>query len=281
MKSAINRALRAIGYQIVRTKTLTSVRPPGGSFRSEFKQQDERHFFGRRGSVSVSISPAANYPQAMIEVRDGDRRFEQMIELSHLALAKLVTEYDFETVLDIGSGWGAAARCFQFLGKRLQTVEVVDNRTEGVSMGGDYLSTPPLGPFDLVWASHVLEHQRNVGAFLDKVFTDTREGGIVAITVPSALSPIIIGHPSIFTPMHLIYHLVLAGFDCSEARVKQYDWQFTVIVKKKPSGVERSNIAATHYPLDAPSFHPELLRFFPIPIPEHGHAWGELDGVNW
>jgi hypothetical protein len=116
-----------------------------------------------------------------------------------------------------------------------------------------------------VWASHILEHQRNVGAFLDKVFTDTKEGGLAAITVPSALCPMPMGHPSIFTPLHLIYHLVLAGFDCREARVKCYDWQFTVLVTKRSNGVPRSNIATTHYPLDAPSYHPDLLKWFPVP----------------
>jgi hypothetical protein len=130
-------------------------------------------------------------------------------------------------------------------------------------------------------SSNVLEHQRNVGAFLDKVFTDTLEGGLVAITVPAALSSMIIGHPTILTPLHLVYHLILAGFDCRYARIKNYDWQFSVLLEKRSNGVRRSNIAATHYPQDVPDYYPDLLRWFPIDMPESGDIWGEIDAVNW
>jgi len=250
-------------------------------FRTEFKQLDERYFRGRRGDLTVSVQPASTYPKAIIHLKHGDQTHEELMELSHLALAKVFTEYEFQSVLDIGSGWGAAARCFAFLGKDLHTVEMVTGRSDGISTGGDYVQTPPLGPFDLVWASHVLEHQRNVGAFLDKVFTDTRDGGLVAITIPSALSPMIIGHPTIMTPLHLIYHLILAGFDCREARIKNYDWQFSVLVQKRPNGIRRSNIAATHYPQDSPDYYSNLLTWFPVEVPPSGDMWGEVDAVNW
>jgi hypothetical protein len=250
-------------------------------FRTEFKRRDERYFRGRRGDLTVSVQPTATYPKAIIRLKNGEQTHEELMELSHLALAKILTEYEFQSVLDIGAGWGAAARCFNFLGKDLHTVEMVADRSSGITTGGDYVQTPPLGPFDLVWASHVLEHQRNVGAFLDKVFTDTREGGLVAITIPSALSSMIIGHPTIMTPLHLIYHLILAGFDCREARVKNYDWQFSVIVQKRANCIRPSNIAATHYPQGAPDFYPDLLKWFPIDMPQSGDIWGEVDAIKW
>jgi 2-polyprenyl-3-methyl-5-hydroxy-6-metoxy-1,4-benzoquinol methylase len=134
--------------------------------------------------------------------------------------------------------------------------------------------------FDLIWCSHVLEHQRNVGAFLDKVFDDLADGGIFAVTVPFALSPMIVGHPNIFTPMHVIYHLVLAGFDCTSARVKTYDQQISVIVRKQYNGVPRSNVAATHFANDA-NFVAKLRDFFPVEVPPRGHIWGEVESLNW
>ena len=39
--------------------------------------------------------------------------------------------------------------------------------------------------------------------------------------------------------------------------------------------------AATHYPQDAPDYYPELLRWFPIDMPESGAVWGEIDAINW
>jgi SAM-dependent methyltransferase len=270
-----------MGVRIGEAEAHANAAGHGGPFRVEHKTIDERNFRGQRGNMLVEIRPEATYPQTRVRVTIKNRVLDELLEFAHLGLAKVLTEYDFQSVLDIGSGFGAAARCFRFVGKDLHTVEAVKDRTSDIEITGDYIHTPPLGPFDLVWASHILEHQRNVGAFLDKVFTDTKEGGLVAITVPSALSPMIIGHPSIFTPMHLIYHLVLAGFDCREARVKCYDWQFTVLVTKRSNGLPQGNIATTHYPLDAPAYHPDLLQWLPVAISESGDAWGEVDAINW
>lgn len=38
--------------------------------------------------------------------------------------------------------------------------------------------------FDCVWSCHVLEHQLNVQSFLERVISCTKDGGVIAITVP-------------------------------------------------------------------------------------------------
>ncbi len=248
-------------------------------FRVMDKKNDERTFFGTKDGITVEITPCEIYPQAQLKLISSTGTFEEKLYVSHLGFAKILTEYDFESVLDIGSGNGTFARAFRFLCKDLTAIDVVPNHPTDVN--ADYIGMSLQRQFDLIWCSHILEHQRNVGAFLDRVFEDLRDDGIVAITVPWALSPLMIGHPNIFTPLHIIYNLVLAGFDCREARVKSYDWQFTVIVRKSRNGVPKSNVATTHYPLDAPNFHPDLLEFFPVEIPQGGHAWGEADSINW
>lgn len=248
-------------------------------FRAQDKTEDERSFCATRCGVTLRFSPRENYPQVDMRLTSDQGAVEGILYTSHLAFAKLFTEYDFISVLDIGSGSGIFAKSFGFLGKEVTTIDVI--REYSADFGGDYVTLPRNRQYDLVWCSHILEHQRNVGAFLDRLFDDLREGGIAAVSVPSALSPMIIGHPNIFTPMHLIYNLVLAGFDCRNARVKIYDWNLTVIVEKKPNGIARSNIATTHYPLDAPNYHPRLLDFFPVEIADHGHCWGEVDSINW
>src|SRR5712691_6231477 len=243
------------------------------------KTDDERTFFGTRNGITVELTPADTYPQTILKLVSSAGAFEEKLYYSHLGFAKILTEYDFDTVLDIGSGSGVCARALRFLGKDLTAVDIVLNHPTDVT--ADYLGISLDRQFDLVWCSHILEHQRNIGAFLDRVFDDVRDDGIAAITVPSALSPLIIGHANIFTPLHVIYQLVLAGFDCRDARVKSYDWQFTVIVRKRWNGLPKSNVAATHRPLDAPNYHPDLLKFFPVEVPDNGHVWGEIDSVNW
>ncbi len=248
-------------------------------FSAVNKKNDERTFFGTRNGVTVELTPVDTYPQTTLRLVSPAGTFEEKLYYSHLGLAKILTEYDFETVLDIGSASGVCARAFRFLGKNLTAIDVFPNHpTDG---NADHLAMSLNRQFDLVWCSHALERRRNVGAFLDQVFDALRDDGIAAITVPSALSPLIIGHPNIFTPLHVIYHLVLAGFDCRDARVKSYDWQFTVIVRKRWNGLPRSNVATTHFPLDVRNFHPDLLKFFPVEIPENGHTWGEVEGINW
>jgi SAM-dependent methyltransferase len=141
------------------------------------------------------------------------------------AFNKVIT-LDFNTVLDVGSGSGEHARAFRALGKQVTTLDLVN-----ADIIGDFI-TSDLKKYDCVWASHVLEHQPNVGLFLKKCFNVLSDGGILAITVPPAKSEVVGGHVSIWNAGLLLYNLILAGFDCSKASVKQYDYNISVVVKK-------------------------------------------------
>jgi len=87
-------------------------------------------------------------------------------------------------------------------------------------------------PFDAIWCAHVLEHQPNTNAFLKKVYQDVKEGGLVAITVPPLKPQIVGGHVSLWNPGLLLYNMVLAGFNCSNAMIKTYGYNISVIVRK-------------------------------------------------
>jgi SAM-dependent methyltransferase len=97
----------------------------------------------------------------------------------------------------------------------------------------DYTQADIPRQFDLVWASHVLEHQPNAQLFLKKLIANCREGGVLAITVPPLKYEIVGGHVSLWNAGLLLYHLVLAGIDCREARVLQYLYNISVIVTKR------------------------------------------------
>lgn len=141
-----------------------------------------------------------------------------------LAFEKL-KKMRFHTVLDIGSGGGEHSELFRKLGKKVTSIDI---RTTDQ----DYMTTT-VEKHDCAWCCHVLEHQTNIGLFLQKISNDVVDDGIICITVPPAKDQIVGGHLSIWNAGLLIYNLVMAGIDCSDAMVKTYGYNVSVIVKNK------------------------------------------------
>ena len=127
-----------------------------------------------------------------------------------------------ETVLDIAAGPGAHAQCFIANGS-----EVV-----GVDVKQPYIQhdkyTHVVAPyeklklkdqqFDMVWSCHTLEHIPNVQHFLGKLWEWCKPEGYLAISVPPFMQDRLhVGHMSIWTPAHLIYNLICAGWNCRKA----------------------------------------------------------------
>ena len=87
--------------------------------------------------------------------------------------------------------------------------------------------------YDFTLASHTLEHQRNIGLFIDKMISLTSDDGLICIIVPTRKPFITGGHFTIWNPGLLLYNLVAAGLDCSKAYVMQRDYDIFVTVRKK------------------------------------------------
>jgi len=156
------------------------------------------------------------------------------------AIQLLLAEYRFDTVLDIGSGGGEHTRIFREHGKEVTAVDFgtsiyyEQGNQKGIEIiRGDFNAVVFTSPFDCVWASHILEHQLNVNLFLKKVHAVLKEGGVLAITVPPLKNELVGGHVNLWNGGLLLYNLILAGFDCREARVLKYDYNISVIVHKK------------------------------------------------
>ncbi|MCO5730745.1 bifunctional 2-polyprenyl-6-hydroxyphenol methylase/3-demethylubiquinol 3-O-methyltransferase UbiG [Rhizobium sp. SSA_523] len=155
------------------------------------------------------------------------------------ALHKLVRDFDFNTVLDIGSGQGMQAKVLLRHGKQVTALDYGKSpyyqwRDPAIkTVIGDFNCMDFDQPFDCVWASHVLEHQPNPNLFLKRVHAAVREGGVVAITVPPLKHQIVGGHLSLWNGGMLLYHMVLAGFDCSQASLLQYGYNISIIVRKR------------------------------------------------
>jgi SAM-dependent methyltransferase len=171
------------------------------------------------------------------------------------ALTKLLAEYEFRTVLDVGCGPGRHWRRFQQAGKEVTGIDIAP-LTEGTIVA-DYLRYNFDRQFDCVWASHVLEHQLNVNLFLRKLHRDLKDGGVLAITVPPLKHPIVGGHVTLWNAGLVLYNLVLAGFDCREARIKQYGYNISILTPKIPAFIPYADL---HY--DTGDIE-RLARYFP------------------
>ncbi len=154
--------------------------------------------------------------------------------------------------LDIGSGEGHQAVELINRGFTVTTCDLGPSDYQG-----EFLSQRFPCQYDLVWCCHTLEHQRNPGLFLDRIWMLTLEGGQVAITVPPLKHQIVGGHVSLWNAGLLLYHLVLAGFDCSRAWVKTVDYDISVIVKKG----ERTDLAGLKHDYGDLI---KLKRYFPF-----------------
>lgn len=168
--------------------------------------------------------------------------------------------------IDIGSGDGLHAARLRAAGVDVLTVSL----REPADIVGDYLATE-ISPVDLIWASHVLEHQPNPGLFLKKCFADLSDDGWLCVTVPPMKGEIVGGHVTLWNAGLLLYNLILAGFDCRYARVKTYGYNITALVQKRRARLPM--LAMDFGDIEA------LSEFFPMPVC-NGFD-GHIEEINW
>ena len=188
------------------------------------------------------------------------------------ALDLLIEKYQFSKVLDIGFGGGEQAA---WLRERNKEVVTIDLNTEyGVKPDiiADYNNYNFSEKFDLIWCSHVLEHQLNVNHFLKKIRHDLKPEGIYAITVPPMKPQIVGGHVTVWNAGLLLYNLILAGFDCSKCCVKRYGYNISIVGQKEEARLP--NILR----MDTGDIE-KLAEFFPLPV--HQDFNGNIEEVNW
>jgi SAM-dependent methyltransferase len=190
----------------------------------------------------------------------------------HEAIKKVAEYTDIKTVLDIGSWNGEHAKYLISKGFNVTTIDMnVD-----ADINGNYLNVE-IEPFDCIWCSHVLEHQPNVNIFLKKCFNDLKDNGLLAITVPSGKKyydkeRIVDGHLTYWNAGLLLYNLVVAGFNCSKARVLSYaDSEISVLVKKVKADL--LELSGDRGELE------RLSKFFPMPVQQGFN--GFIAKLNW
>lgn len=193
-------------------------------------------------------------------------------ERSALALSRCIS-LEAKSVLDVGSGGGHQAASFAASGS---TVTCVDYGTSVYAMESaptnnvtvintDFAKWTPDKLYDLVWASHVLEHQRNVGEFIEKLIACCRPEGYVCIIVPTPHRRLWGGHVSLWTPGLLAYNIVLAGVDLKDADVR-YGYRESWILFK-PRKIKLPALTFDSGDLDL------LAPFLPCGFRENSEPW--------
>ena len=133
----------------------------------------------------------------------------------------LVTERNnigtkFKTCLDIGSGEGVHTSILRHAGLVVFQVDKYSNTAE---YKVDFIEHEFDRKFDVIFCSHVIEHQRNVGLFLDKIFDLLSDDGVLIISAPNhSVETLEEGHLNSFLFPLFLQHMIHAGFDCKNGK---------------------------------------------------------------
>ena len=123
----------------------------------------------------------------------------------------------YKTALDIGSGNGIQTEIMRHAGLE---VFQLDKYSEKADYTVDFLEQNFEQKFDVIYCSHVIEHQRNVGFFLDKIYDCLSDNGRLIITAPKhPANRMIEGHLNCFVLTYFIQQLIHAGFDLSAGKL--------------------------------------------------------------
>jgi len=177
-------------------------------------------------------------------------------------------------ILDVGAGDCSHAEWFRSKGFIVYTVDFANNHTFVGDFNEIWSTIRDIeGFFDCVWSSHVLEHQKNPGRFLEAVRSLTETGGLIAITVPPRKDRLVGGHLSLYTPLSLIYNMILAGLDCSGASVKVEGYNISVVVRNTDTDLPW-DLAFDRGDIE------KLAHLFPVEV-RQGTAGFSLTEINW
>jgi 2-dehydro-3-deoxyphosphooctonate aldolase (KDO 8-P synthase) len=210
-------------------------------------------------------------------------QFEDEPVRGHKILMKLLRE-KFSTILDVGAGSFDHSKIMINDGR---TVDVCDygnsvyyDKKDDIIRDinevfiGDFNEINFNKQYDAIWCSHILEHQPNPNTFLKKVHSLLKEDGFLAIIVPPRKPFIVGGHVSIWNAGLVLYHLVLAGFNCRDyCMIKQYDHNIGIIIKKR---------SIESYPKDLSMDKGDielLSEYFPFDVKHNFN--GDIMEFNW
>lgn len=223
--------------------------------------------FGLNVTYAVTPGFSAFGLNVFPDSRPGPYRYRSSYALDHALKGKP------KSVLDVGSGGGRHARQFADAGCQVLCIDhgtsvyAQATQQDGLNvLNIDFNRFEPKEKFDLVWASHVLEHQRNVGEFIDRLIGCCAEDGKVCITVPDPHRHLWGGHVTLWTPGLLAYNVVLCGVDISQAEFVRGSGEFSLFFAPRRVTLP-SDLSFDYGDLD------KLAHLLPQGWRENGDPW--------
>ena len=193
------RPASADGFQLLR-RTIYFISSP--------RSQTQTLHVDRGGAAAEFV--CARRPRNLIDVGAGG-----LLHSVHFASEGIET-----TAVDFGSSVYAAERSGDFA---LLPLTVID---------GDFLSIELPERYEILFCSHTLEHQPNIGKFLRACIDSVQQDGFLVFVLPYPHWDLQGGHVAQLSPKSVIYNLALMGLDCSESMSFDSHGEFTVVVRK-------------------------------------------------
>ena len=148
-------------------------------------------------------------------------------------------------VLDIGGAHGYHTKIMRDYGLLVDTIDKYDHSAE---FHGDFNTFKFKKKYDMIFCSHVIEHQRNQGFFLDKIFDTLKDDGDLVISGPShPAERFIEGHISSTILPLFLQALIYAGFDCKNGKMMVMGGIENSFIVKKAKNFDKNERSETGY----------------------------------
>ena len=175
----------------------------------------------------------------------------------------------FTSTLNIGSGDGIQLQILRDAGLE---VFQLDKYSEKAEFKNDFLDQVFDQQFDIIYCSHVIEHQRNVGLFLDKIYDTLSDDGLLLLTAPKhPADRIVEGHLNCFYITYLIQQLIHAGFDLKAGKVLSCGLVENAVIASKARNFSTDERHESGYQWN--DYHKERS---PIPLDGPGQILNDL-----
>ena len=193
-----------------------------------------------------------------------------------------ILKYDFKNILDVGMGRSPyIVDTLIKNGRKVTSIDIkklTDYENEDFRfIEGNFLEHSFGGQaFDAILASHVLEHNLNVGRFLDRVYNMLTENGTFFCLVPPHKTSIVGGHVIIGWNIGvLMYDLIMCGFNVREGRFKKLGYNIAAFVQKREDKSLPSDLILDNGDIE------KLKDYFPNSTYFKNRFEGDLPEWNW
>lgn len=147
----------------------------------------------------------------------------------------LISNYEFETAIDVGCGKGDF---FYYLDKVKPNVQGtgIDMMDEELReyknfeyIHANFNNYVPDKNYDLIFSSHTVEHNTNTEEFLRSFFKFAKPGGTFCIIWPPPKPQIVGGHVHVFNLGLMLYNIVRIGVDCRNVKLVRKGYNLCIM----------------------------------------------------